>query len=336
MLPTLASIAASFTRGVAPPARRLLMSKRPASVALQSEPVLSPIEDIKAAVAAGAVVVDIRPPDGSQVVNGVFSMINGSLSQVWDREAQTMPTAALPEDKSAPLVLTCRSGKKVSEAIPFLREQGFTGPLLNGGGPMTPEFWAAFGDRTHDHDLGAFAQLFDGPAPDGGGSSTYTYILGDKESGECIIIDPVLEQVERDLAAVQEMGLQLTLALNTHCHADHVTGTGELKRRVPGLRSMISAASGAKADEFISPNQKIGWAGGARTLEALPTPGHTNGCLSLHDGRMGAVFTGDTLLIGGCGRTDFQEGSADTLYDSVHSELFSLPPSTIVFPAHGS
>ena len=174
-------------------------------------------------------------------------------------------------------------------------------------------------------------QLFDGPEPDGGGSSTHTYILADA-SGEAVIIDPVLEQVDRDLAAVSEAGLKLTLALNTHCHADHITGSGELKRRVPGLRSAIAKAAGAQADILLEDGEEVRF--GGRSLRVLATPGHTNGCLSYFEPTLGAVFTGDALLIGGCGRTDFQGGSAETLYRSVHDKLFSLPPETIVYPAH--
>ena len=113
-------------------------------------------------------------------------------------------------------------------------------------------------------------------------------------------------QVDRDLAAVEEMGGHLVLALNTHAHADHITGSGALKRRVPGLRSAISAASGAKADQLLAEGEEVSWAAGTRTLKVLPTPGHTTGCVSYYDAQLGVVFTGDTLLIRGCGRTDFQ------------------------------
>uniref|UniRef100_A0A7S3TRI1 Metallo-beta-lactamase domain-containing protein n=1 Tax=Emiliania huxleyi TaxID=2903 RepID=A0A7S3TRI1_EMIHU len=177
-----------------------------------------------------------------------------------------------------------------------------------------------------------FLQLFDGDAPDGGGSSTYTYILAD--GGAAVIIDPVLEQVDRDLAALSASGLTLTLAVNTHCHADHITGTGELKRRLPGLRSAIARAAGAKADVLLEAGEEIGF--GQRRLRVLETPGHTDGCLSFYDPSLGAVFTGDALLIGGCGRTDFQGGSSERLYRSVHEQLFTLPDETTVYPAHGS
>ena len=100
------------------------------------------------------------------------------------------------------------------------------------------------------------------------------------------------------------------------------------------LRSVISAASGADADVTLKDGEELKWANGARTLKALATPGHTNGCMSFVEPDMGVVFTGDCLLIDGCGRTDFQEGSSETLYRSVHEVLFALPVSTMVYPGH--
>jgi len=170
--------------------------------------------------------------------------------------------------------------------------------------------------------------------PAGSGSSTLTYLLFDEASKEAILIDPVREQVERDLAEIDKLGGRLVLALNTHCHADHITGTGALKQRVPGLRSAIAATAGAAADSLLKDGDVITWAVGGRSLRVLATPGHTEGCVSYLDEAVKAVFTGDTLLIGGCGRTDFQGGSAATLYKSVHQQLFSLPLETLVLPAH--
>ena len=121
--------------------------------------------------------------------------------------------------------------------------------------------------------------------------------------------------MERDLAEIDKLGGRLVLALNTHCHADHITGTGALKQRVPGLRSAVAAAAGAAADVLLQDGDVITWAMGGRSLRVLATPGHTEGCVSYLDAALGAVFTGDALLIGGCGRTDFQGGSAATLYE---------------------
>jgi len=128
--------------------------------------------------------------------------------------------------------------------------------------------------------------------------------------------------------------LKLKYALNTHCHADHVTGTGELKKRVPGLKSMIAKASTAQADEHFVHGDIISFGDpeSALNLEVRATPGHTDGCVSFVFDNM--VFTGDALLIRGCGRTDFQGGSSAKLYESVHSQLFTLPDDTLVYPAH--
>eukprot|EP00892_Ulva_mutabilis_P012156 jgi/Ulvmu1/9312/UM050_0061.1 len=166
-------------------------------------------------------------------------------------------------------------------------------------------------------------------------SSTYTYLLIDPDTNKAILIDPVLETVERDAQLVEELGLELDLAINTHCHADHITGTGKLKTRFPRLKSGISKAAGAKADVFYEDRDEIEVGGIKLTVRS--TPGHTDGCVSYVLADLGgktAVFTGDTLLIRGCGRTDFQQGSAERLYDSVHTQLFSLPDDTLVYPAH--
>jgi sulfur dioxygenase len=171
-----------------------------------------------------------------------------------------------------------------------------------------------------------FKQMFDDE------SSTYTYLLWDEATLDAILVDPVDIQVDRDLAAVKELDLNLVYGINTHAHADHITGTGLLKQKVEGLKSIISEASGAQADIQINAGDRIIF--GTRYIEATGTPGHTVGCLSYVADDQSFVLTGDTMLIHGCGRTDFQGGSAETLYDSVHQQLFTLPESTIVYPAH--
>ena len=171
-----------------------------------------------------------------------------------------------------------------------------------------------------------FRQLFDPQ------SSTYTYLLGDQRSGEAVLIDPVFEQARRDRALIGELGLRLLFTLETHVHADHVTGAWLLKARL-GSRIALSQASGAKgADLALACGSRVAF--GARYLEVLETPGHTNGCLTyvLDDESM--AFTGDCLLIRGCGRTDFQEGNARTLYRSVHSQIFTLLPACLLYPGH--
>ncbi|XP_015060093.2 persulfide dioxygenase ETHE1 homolog, mitochondrial-like [Solanum pennellii] len=179
-----------------------------------------------------------------------------------------------------------------------------------------------------------FRQLFEKE------SSTYTYLLADSLHPDkpALLIDPVDRTVDRDLALVKELGLKLIYAINTHVHADHVTGSGLIKTKVPGVKSIISKASNAKADLFVEPGDNI-YIGDIH-LEVRATPGHTLGCITYVTGdgvdqpqpRM--AFTGDALLIRGCGRTDFQGGSSDKLYDSVHSQIFTLPKDTLVYPAH--
>jgi sulfur dioxygenase len=169
-----------------------------------------------------------------------------------------------------------------------------------------------------------FYQLFEAE------SSTYTYILADEKSREGLIIDPVLETVSRDLQLLEELNIRLIYILETHLHADHVTGAAELRRRT-GAKALISAASGVTcADRLLNDGDEIQF--GSYRLKALATPGHTNSCMSYSiDGK---IFTGDVLLIRGTGRTDFQEGDSRKLYQSVHQKIFTLPPLTEVFPGH--
>lgn len=179
-----------------------------------------------------------------------------------------------------------------------------------------------------------FRQLFEKE------SSTYTYLLADVGDPEkpAVLIDPVDRTVDRDISLIKELGLKLVYAMNTHVHADHITGTGLIKTKLPGVKSVISKASGAKADHFIEHGDKIYF--GNLFLEVRATPGHTAGCVTYVTGdsddqpspRM--AFTGDTLIIRACGRTDFQGGSSEQLYHSVHSQIFTLPKDTLLYPAH--
>jgi sulfur dioxygenase len=171
-----------------------------------------------------------------------------------------------------------------------------------------------------------FKQLFDHE------SSTFTYLIAKSKGSPAILIDPVLEQTERDLKLVKELDLDLVYMLNTHCHADHITGTGKIKKSLLNAKSMISIDSGAKADLYLQDNQEVEF--GGLKLIAIKTPGHTNGCMCFYFPEQGWLFTGDALLIRGCGRTDFQQGDAGLLYDGIHSKIFTLPKQTIVYPAH--
>ncbi|MEP7283950.1 MAG: MBL fold metallo-hydrolase [Rubrivivax sp.] len=172
-----------------------------------------------------------------------------------------------------------------------------------------------------------FRQLLD-PA-----SSTYTYLLGDAEGGEAVLIDPVFEQARRDLALLRELDLRLTATVDTHVHADHVTAAWLLKQRSSGCRTMVAAASGAEgADVALRHADRVPF--GRHELQVRATPGHTDGCLSLVLGDERMAFTGDALLIRGCGRTDFQQGDPRTLFCSVHDQLLTLPAGCLLYPAH--
>uniref|UniRef100_A0A0K0F5K2 Persulfide dioxygenase ETHE1, mitochondrial n=1 Tax=Strongyloides venezuelensis TaxID=75913 RepID=A0A0K0F5K2_STRVS len=163
-------------------------------------------------------------------------------------------------------------------------------------------------------------------------SSTYTYIIGCKKTRNAVIIDPVLETVERDAKYIKELDLNLIYGINTHVHADHITGTGLLKKLFPSMKSVLSSFTKAKADMYI--NFKESLKIGEIDLNFKPTPGHTQGCMTIISDDLESAFTGDTLLIRSCGRTDFQEGSADKLYDSVYNNIFTLPDHYKLYPAH--
>jgi glyoxylase-like metal-dependent hydrolase (beta-lactamase superfamily II)/rhodanese-related sulfurtransferase len=171
-----------------------------------------------------------------------------------------------------------------------------------------------------------FRQLFDPQ------SSTYTYLLGDARTKEAVLIDSVFEHVSRDSALLVELGLRLVATLDTHIHADHVTGAWMMKQKF-GSALMMPAGSGADcADRFLSHGDRIAF--GSRHLHTRSTPGHTASCLTyvLDDDSM--AFTGDCLLIRGSGRTDFQHGDSHAMFRSVHSQILTLPHACLLYPAH--
>jgi sulfur dioxygenase len=171
-----------------------------------------------------------------------------------------------------------------------------------------------------------FRQLFDPQ------SSTYTYLLGDGRGGEAVLIDPVFEQARRDAALIGELGLRLVATLETHVHADHVTGAWLLKRRM-GSQMMLATASGAEgADRYLVQDDVVAF--GKRRLLVRATPGHTGGCVTYVLDDQSMAFTGDCLLIRGSGRTDFQQGDPTAMYRSVHDRIFSLPDDCLLYPAH--
>ena len=173
-----------------------------------------------------------------------------------------------------------------------------------------------------EHDL---IQLFDVE------SSTFTYFLVDRATREAMAIDSVDGQVERDLALIRRLDLKLRYALETHAHADHITGAARLVAATGALSAAPSGCGILPANVQMQDGDVLLF-GVAEQLRALHTPGHTAGSMSF--AWRGNVFTGDALLIDGCGRTDFQGGDAGALYDSIHAKLFTLPDITRVYPAH--
>ncbi len=173
-----------------------------------------------------------------------------------------------------------------------------------------------------DHDV---IQLFDTE------SSTFSYFLVDRASREAVAIDSVDAQAERDLCVIRRLDLRLHYVLETHAHADHITGAGKLREMTGALAAAPVGCGIAAANVQLRDGDALLF-GVQERIEALHTPGHTAGSMSFL--WRGNVFTGDALLIDGCGRTDFQSGDAGGLYDSIHAKLFTLPPNTRVFPAH--
>lgn len=178
--------------------------------------------------------------------------------------------------------------------------------------------------KTEDRSM-LFRQLFD---PE---SSNYTYLIADQQTQDAILVDSVLEQVDRDLELLDELELTLRYCLETHLHADHITGAGRLRQQT-GCRVIIPENAGVKsADRSLADGEIL--TVGAVKIEAIATPGHTYSHLSYLVNRT-HLLTGDALLIRGCGRTDFQGGDAGILYDVVTQRLFTLPDETLVYPGH--
>jgi glyoxylase-like metal-dependent hydrolase (beta-lactamase superfamily II) len=169
-----------------------------------------------------------------------------------------------------------------------------------------------------------FRQLYDES------SSTYTYLLGDMTQHKAVLIDPVREHVALYLCLLDEQALKLCSVLETHVHADHITGAALLREQT-GAQTVVSVHGGAHcADVHLQGDEVLHF--GTENITTLATPGHTPGCTSYvwRD----RLFSGDTLLIGGCGRTDFQAGDAGVLYDSITHKIWTLPGETLVYPAH--
>ena len=169
-----------------------------------------------------------------------------------------------------------------------------------------------------------FRQLFE---PD---TSTYSYLLACERTRRACLIDSVASEVSRVIDLLEQLDLKLLYTLETHVHADHITGAG-LLRQTLGCKSVVHRDAGAMCADLLVTDGVLLQIGDLE-IEVRHTPGHTSGCVSyvMSD----RVFTGDSLLIDGCGRTDFQEGDAGQLYDSITQKLFSLPPDTLVYPGH--
>ncbi|CAG9170589.1 MBL fold metallo-hydrolase [Cupriavidus pinatubonensis] len=177
-----------------------------------------------------------------------------------------------------------------------------------------------------------FYQLFDET------SSTFTYLLIDATTRDAILIDPVDHQLERDMAVLRDAGASLAWVVETHAHADHITSAGHVAMQTGAKTAAPSGCDIKPAQMQLIDGDTLTF--GTQVLRAIHTPGHTAGSMSYlweeatPDGPLRRVFTGDALLIDGCGRTDFQSGDAGTLYDSLTRKLFALPDETLVFPAH--
>jgi len=169
-----------------------------------------------------------------------------------------------------------------------------------------------------------FRQLFDAT------SSTYTYLLASRRGGEALIIDPVLDRVDRYLKLIEELDLKLVKAVDTHLHADHITGLGALRDHTKCITVMGEQSGVDVVSMRVADGDRLDIEG--LSLGVIYTPGHTDDsyCFTLAD----RVFTGDTLLIRGTGRTDFQNGSARAQYESIFNRLLKLPDDTLVYPAH--
>lgn len=171
-----------------------------------------------------------------------------------------------------------------------------------------------------------FRQLFDSA------SSTYSYLLADERSGDALLVDCVFEQHARDAALIRELGLRLVAVVDTHCHADHVTGAWLMKRAFGSKIALAGAYGAENVDLPLSHGDTLRF--GEHCLEVRATPGHTAGCLSFVQPETSRVFSGDALLVRGAGRTDFQAGDAERLFQSIREQLFTLGDEYALWPAH--
>lgn len=171
-----------------------------------------------------------------------------------------------------------------------------------------------------------FRQLFDKA------SSTYTYLLADDKSGQALVIDSVLGSSDELLILLNQLKLQLVIAIDTHTHADHITGLGSLREKTGCITMMGSQSQANCLSATFTDGEMINL--GDIQLEVIYSPGHTDDSYSFYLAREGMLFSGDTLLIGGTGRTDFQNGDAGAQHDSLHQRILTLPDNVLLYPAH--
>ena len=171
-----------------------------------------------------------------------------------------------------------------------------------------------------------FRQLFDAE------TGTFTYLLADVPSRKGVIIDTVYEQHGRDLALIRELGIDLMASIDTHAHADHVTGSWLMHEATGCAIGLAAAARAENVTRPLAHGDRIDF--GRRALEVRATPGHTDGCISFVLDDQSMAFTGDALLVRGCGRCDFQQGNAHTLWNSITEQLLTLPESCMLYPGH--
>lgn len=270
-------------------------------------------------------ILDLRPkPDFlSHHIPGARNISAELLSEELSSLGQKLAVLVLPEGQQFEL----DSSLQVNDNFVIMKDchQWFRKnmPVVGASAQIVNNKWLKeLGDKVKSEAI--FYQLFE---PE---SSTYTYIIGDNKTKEAAIIDPVISTVDRDLKLIDELGLHLIYVLDTHVHADHITAASEIRKRVKAKTAVSQEAGVGCVDIPLEDGQELLL--GDRKITAIATPGHTNTCMSFYF--EGMVFTGDALLIRGSGRTDFQQGSAETLYESVHTKLFNLPGETKVYPGH--
>jgi uncharacterized NAD(P)/FAD-binding protein YdhS/glyoxylase-like metal-dependent hydrolase (beta-lactamase superfamily II) len=254
---------------------------------------------------------------------GIASAANGALLNGTNKPSNLLYTIGTPRkgDLWETIAVPELRGQAQALAETLLRSL----PLRVRSIPTTPLLISDILNQVPSSSTLLFRQFFDVE------TSSYTYLIADRQTREAVLVDPVLERVERDLQIIDELGLTLRYCLETHIHADHITGAGKLRQQRGAQILVPENAAVLKADLFLSDGEVITL--GSVTIEAIATNGHTNAHLSYLVNNT-HLLTGDALFIRGCGRTDFQGGDAGVLYDAVTEKLFALHDETLVYPAH--